>query len=94
MAREEALATGAFFGLGPLEVGELLENAAYDDWKSWAIREIAAQKHAQGAAYTGSDIDNASPESGESEIAASEEIGGESTSLPGIGGPLALGATL
>lgn len=51
VAREEAEATGAFFGLGPLEVGMQLEDEAYKEWVDWAKKETEALKQlAQGAA--------------------------------------------
>lgn len=59
VAREEAQATGAFFGPGPLEIGMRLEDAAYKDWREWAMKEIVALKQAQSAAYTGAVNDGA-----------------------------------
>lgn len=53
VAREEAQNVGAYFGLGPLEVGMQLENKAYEDWKAWAIREAAALKQLSAGAYSG-----------------------------------------
>jgi small subunit ribosomal protein S23 len=55
VAREEALSYGSFFGLGPLEIGMKLEDAAYEDWKQWAIKETAALKQLQNSAYTGNE---------------------------------------
>ena len=55
VAREEAQATGAYFGLGPLEVGELLEDRAYENWKLWAVKETQALRALSGAAYSGVD---------------------------------------
>ncbi|KAK3714220.1 mitochondrial ribosomal small subunit component [Vermiconidia calcicola] len=53
VAREEAESTGAFFGMGPLEVGMQLEDRAYENWRLWAEKEVAALKQLQGSAYTG-----------------------------------------
>ena len=39
VAREEALASGAFFGQGPLEIGNYLEDKQYEDWRKWAEKE-------------------------------------------------------
>jgi len=44
VAKEEALATGAFFGKGPLEVGMELEDQAYEHWRTWATGEIEAEQ--------------------------------------------------
>ncbi|KAK0337917.1 mitochondrial ribosomal small subunit component [Friedmanniomyces endolithicus] len=57
VAREEALATGAFFGPGPLEIGMMLEDRQYDGWRQWAEKEIVALKQLQGSAYTGQGVD-------------------------------------
>ncbi|KAK1094271.1 mitochondrial ribosomal small subunit component [Friedmanniomyces endolithicus] len=57
VAREEALATGAFFGPGPLEIGMMLEDRQYDGWRQWAEKEIVALKQLQGSAYTGQGIE-------------------------------------
>lgn len=62
VAREEALATGAFFGPGPLEIGMMLEDRQYDGWKQWAEKEIVALKQLQGSAYTGQGIDGGGQE--------------------------------
>jgi small subunit ribosomal protein S23 len=32
-----------------------LEDAAYEDWKQWAIKETAALKQLQNSAYTGNE---------------------------------------
>ncbi|CAK1362686.1 37S ribosomal protein S25, mitochondrial [Cercospora beticola] len=55
VAREEAQATGAYFGLGPLEVGDLLEDKAFEDWKQWAIKQTQELKAMQSSAYTGAE---------------------------------------
>lgn len=59
VAREEALATGGFFGPGPVEIGMKLEDKAYDDWHAWAEQEIIAQKQQSSSAYTGTEAENA-----------------------------------
>lgn len=55
VAREEAMAVGAYFGPGPLEIGMHLEDQQYDHWKKWAAKEIEAAKALQGSAYTGTE---------------------------------------
>lgn len=62
VAREEALNTGAFFGLGPLEIGMKLEDRAYENWRTWAEKEIVALKQLQGSAYTGTENEDAAIE--------------------------------
>ncbi|KAK5171103.1 mitochondrial ribosomal small subunit component [Saxophila tyrrhenica] len=83
VAREEAQSVGAFFGLGPLEIGMQLEDKAYEDWKEWAIRETAALKQIQGSAYTGVGTEEAedemTPELGEG---SAEELEVVKESIP------------
>ena len=87
VAREEALSTGAFFGPGPLEIGMKLENAAYDDWKEWAKKEILAQQQLQGSAYTGTEAEDAPEIVDEGGLSSEqEEIQQVSESIPGSKG--------
>lgn len=74
MAREEALSTGAFFGLGPLEVGMHLEDKAHEAWKLWAQAETARLKQLQGAAYTGTEDADMSTEVQEPEQEDLQEV--------------------
>lgn len=88
VAREEALATGAYFGPGPLQIGMKIEDQMYESWREWAQKEIIAQKALAGSAYTGmqqeADLD---VEAGEG--SALDEVQG---SVPGTrGGQTALG---
>jgi len=53
VAKEEALSTGAYFGKTRLEIGMELEDKHYEEWKEWAIREVAAIDRQRDAAYTG-----------------------------------------
>lgn len=55
VAREESLAVGAYFGLGPVEVGEQLEEKAYEKWKEWAIKETLALRALGDSSYTGTE---------------------------------------
>lgn len=55
VAREESLAVGAYFGLGPLEVGEHLEDKAYENWKEWAVKETLAIRALGDSSYTGTE---------------------------------------
>ncbi|KXT06829.1 hypothetical protein AC578_7216 [Pseudocercospora eumusae] len=79
VAREEAQATGAYFGLGPLEVGELLEDRAYENWKQWAIKQTQALRALSGSAYSGVD-DASAVEIQEPEQAEPQAVG---DSVPG-----------
>jgi small subunit ribosomal protein S23 len=53
VAREEAMATGAYFGKGPLEISMELEDKQFENWKAWALAEVEREKQLAGAAYTG-----------------------------------------
>jgi small subunit ribosomal protein S23 len=59
VAREEALASGAFFGPGPNEVGMKLEDKQYEHWKAWAKKEAEALAQLQAASYTGVEVEGA-----------------------------------
>ncbi|MCJ1287066.1 mitochondrial ribosomal small subunit component [Xylographa opegraphella] len=58
VAKEEALATGAYFGKSMLEVGMELEDREYERWREWASKEVTEAKQRQAAMYTG--VDNSS----------------------------------
>ncbi|KAI9850080.1 MAG: mitochondrial ribosomal small subunit component [Thelocarpon superellum] len=68
VAKEEALAVGAFFGKSYLEVGMELEDEVYEEWKAWAKKETDAVERARGAAYTGLDNDPATIVPGATEM--------------------------
>ncbi|KAI9785715.1 MAG: mitochondrial ribosomal small subunit component [Geoglossum umbratile] len=53
VAKEEALATGAYFGKSWLEVGMGLEDEMWETWKVWGLRESAAARQKRASAYTG-----------------------------------------
>jgi small subunit ribosomal protein S23 len=53
VAKEEALATGAYFGKSWLEVGMGLEDKMWESWKEWSLRESAAARQKRATAYTG-----------------------------------------
>lgn len=55
VAKEEALSTGAYFGKSILEIGMELEDRSYEDWKTWAIKEVELQNQEKDAAYTNFD---------------------------------------
>ncbi|KAF2399117.1 37S ribosomal protein Rsm25 [Trichodelitschia bisporula] len=57
VANEEAQATGAYFGPGPLEYGMKLEDRKWEAWKKWATKEIEQRKQLESAVYSGSETD-------------------------------------
>ena len=88
VAKEEALATGAYFHRSTLDVGMELEDKQYEEWKAWAIKEVKEADQRQNAMYTGQDNESMdlAPDDPETE-AGLEEIDGV---LPAQG-QLALG---
>jgi len=83
VAKEEALATGAYFGKSALEVGMELEDKAYEQWKEWAIKEITATEQARSSAYTGIENEQSSISANDPQLEASlDEIDG---SIPAQG---------
>lgn len=88
VAREEALSTGAYFGLGPLQTGMKIEDGMYEQWREWAQKEIQAQKALAVSAYTGGEeVEGLEVEGGEG--SALDEVAG---SVPGTkSGQTALG---
>jgi len=54
VSREEALATGAYFGLSPQEIGMQLEDKEYERWKASAAR--LAEKRRQLSAGGGGEV--------------------------------------
>lgn len=61
VAKEEALATGAYFGKSTLQVGMELEDKAFERWKEWAQKEAILAEQKRGAAATGVAVENESP---------------------------------
>jgi small subunit ribosomal protein S23 len=55
VAKEEAMATGAYFGKSRLEIGMDLEDKEFESWKEWAVHETAMMEQMKSAAYTGLD---------------------------------------
>jgi small subunit ribosomal protein S23 len=53
VAKEEALATGAYFGKSMLEIGMELEDKTYESWKKWAQNEVEVIDQQRSAQYTG-----------------------------------------
>lgn len=62
IAKEEALHSGAYFGLGPNAVSEKLENAKFEKWKVWATERATLRDQQRMAGYSGADSDSDSDE--------------------------------
>ncbi|MCJ1475244.1 mitochondrial ribosomal small subunit component [Lambiella insularis] len=76
VAKEEALATGAYFGKSMLEVGMELEDKQYEKWKGWAVQDTAAQKERQASMYTGVESEDAAISAEDPEtLAALDDMG-------------------
>ena len=58
VAKEEALATGAYFHKSTLDVGMELEDKQHDEWNAWAIKEVKEAEQRQNAMYTGQENDS------------------------------------
>lgn len=56
VAKEEALATGAYFGKSMLEIGMELEDKTYEGWKTWALQEIEVIGQQRTSQYTGNEL--------------------------------------
>ncbi|KAI9797790.1 MAG: mitochondrial ribosomal small subunit component [Piccolia ochrophora] len=74
VAKEEALATGAYFGKSFLDIGMELENKAYEEWRTSALKEAATLEQSRNAAQSG-DPESALADASldESELAAGLE---------------------
>lgn len=53
IAKEEAEATGAYFSKSTLEISMEIEDKIYENWKTWALKEITTVEQTRDAAYTG-----------------------------------------
>ncbi|KFY27894.1 hypothetical protein V493_03221 [Pseudogymnoascus sp. VKM F-4281 (FW-2241)] len=56
VAKEEALATGAYFGKSMLEIGMELEDKTYESWREWAQKEVEVIEQQRSAQYTGAEL--------------------------------------
>ncbi|KAL8657394.1 MAG: hypothetical protein Q9226_001954 [Calogaya cf. arnoldii] len=75
VAKEEAMATGAYFGKTTLQIGMELEDKTFEAWKAWASAQVIEQEQRRAAMYTGLDNETAALPEGEPEMeAALEEI--------------------
>lgn len=82
VAKEEAIATGAYFGKTALDIGMELENKQFEDWKKWAEGEVvlAQQKHA--AMYTGGSVD---PDDVTLDKQVEQSLDGPDETVPSLG---------
>lgn len=55
VAKEEALATGAYFGKSALEIGMELEDKEYERWRSKAEKQMVEKRQKRFAMYSGGD---------------------------------------
>ncbi|KAL8711595.1 MAG: hypothetical protein Q9220_004005 [cf. Caloplaca sp. 1 TL-2023] len=63
VAKEEAMATGAYFGKSVLQVGMEQEDKMFEEWKAWAEAQVVDQEQRRAAMYTGVDsAEGAMPE--------------------------------
>ncbi|KAL8802911.1 MAG: hypothetical protein Q9223_006444 [Gallowayella weberi] len=88
VAREEAMATGAYFGKTTLQIGMELEDKIFEEWKAWASAEVTRQEQRRAAMYTGVDNETAALPEGEQEA---ESAPGEVDSTIPAQGQEALG---
>lgn len=79
VAKEEALAVGAYFGPGPNAISMGIEDGVYEDWKRWAYEETQRLEQLASSGYSSTEDVDVSP-SAEEQSAALEEVGG---SIPG-----------
>jgi len=89
VAKEEALATGAYFGKGPIEIGMELENRQWEDWKAWALKEMEKEKQQAGAAYGGTDNEEVDLTAGEQEANLEESGSNDLDGLTQVPGDVA-----
>lgn len=81
IAREEALSTGAYFGLSALDIGMQLENKNFENWKVWAQKEIVLVRAARSGLAVGPVSEEEEPAAveGEAPEGVVEEAGGKAT---------------
>ncbi|KAI4180129.1 MAG: hypothetical protein L6R41_007431 [Letrouitia leprolyta] len=84
VAKEEAMATGAYFGKTTLQIGMELEDKIFEEWKAWATKEAIQTEQRSAAMYTGLDNESAAlPSSSDRELEAA--IGELDASIPAQG---------
>lgn len=58
IAREEALYVGAEFGKSAVQVGVDLEDKSFEEWRTWANKEVEVMRQVQGSQYSGADVND------------------------------------
>ncbi|KAL8796739.1 MAG: hypothetical protein Q9182_007316 [Xanthomendoza sp. 2 TL-2023] len=83
IAREEAMATGAYFGKTTLQIGMEMEDKIFEEWKAWASAQVTLQEQRRAAMYTGVDNETAALPEGEQEDESA--LGEVDSSIPAQG---------
>ncbi|KAL9604958.1 MAG: hypothetical protein Q9219_000146 [cf. Caloplaca sp. 3 TL-2023] len=91
VAKEEAMATGAYFGKTTMQIGMDLEDRTFEDWKKWAARETLRLDQQQAAMYTGAGNDPDSLQESDAEV--EEAVDELDASVPAQGQEALGGAT-
>ena len=73
VAKEEAWATGAYFGKGPVQVGAELEDEAFERWRDWLSRTATESERARDVMNTGTGLPQASQGRGEEDAEEKDE---------------------
>jgi small subunit ribosomal protein S23 len=71
IAKEEAVHVGAYFGKGPLEIGQELEDKSFEHWRRWAEKQIEDEQQMRAQMFSGPQ-DNEKLSSDESDEALAE----------------------
>lgn len=80
VAKEEAMATGAYFGKSLIDIGMDLEDQEYGRWREWAERQIVLAEQRAAAGNLRVSADGAeSEEEPEPEVGLEENEGEEET---------------
>ncbi len=64
VAKEEALAVGAYFGKSYLDIGMELEDKQWEEYKAFSFQKAALQEQTRQRSYTGGDDEEADDEFG------------------------------
>lgn len=82
VAKEEATATGAYFGKSALDIGMDLEDKEYERWKVWTEKQLVLLEQSRAAGPAGLTDDAVEPEpESESEPEGGDEIADNSESF-------------
>ena len=78
VAKEEAMACGAYFGKSTLQIGMELEDKEFERWKAWATKQYEVIEQQQIAANVGYDSLAAFSPDDPDNTGALEEVGSDS----------------